>query len=188
MQKVEGSNPFSRFRKGLHLPGLFHVSSRLVRLRRVGLNPDSRPADRRRFQRKRTVCRPIPARPNRSPSAGPQKVKCSARRGRTPALPASGTFLRSDACRPDISDPSPRERVRSQSGNRKVDLDPAQSRQAPNPWREVPSEGDSFGQSTGWLERIRLSGSKVALMPRSRCWAVSVQRVCGSRLVSAKLR
>jgi hypothetical protein len=54
------------------------VRSRLVRLRRVGLTPDSPRADRRPFQEKRPVCRPILVRPNRSPSAGLQKVGCSA--------------------------------------------------------------------------------------------------------------
>jgi hypothetical protein len=34
MQKVEGSNPFSRSRKGLHLQVFFRPRSRLVRLRR----------------------------------------------------------------------------------------------------------------------------------------------------------
>jgi len=34
MQKVEGSNPFSRFEKGLHLQAFFRVRRRLVRLHR----------------------------------------------------------------------------------------------------------------------------------------------------------
>ena len=33
MQKVEGSNPFSRFKKGLHLQDVFRCSSRVVRRR-----------------------------------------------------------------------------------------------------------------------------------------------------------
>lgn len=74
--------------------GLFRWGSRLVRLHPVGLILDSRPADRRRIQGKRGVCRPIVARPNRSPSAGPQKVERSACCGRQQALPANGTFLR----------------------------------------------------------------------------------------------
>jgi hypothetical protein len=52
------------------------LGSRLVRLRRVGLTPDSPRADRRPFQGKRPVCRPIAVRPNRSPSAGLQTVGC----------------------------------------------------------------------------------------------------------------
>jgi hypothetical protein len=40
MQKVVGSNPISRLRKGLRLPGLLRGGSRLVRLRRWGLNAD----------------------------------------------------------------------------------------------------------------------------------------------------
>src|SRR5262249_50827298 len=52
-------------------------------------------------------------------------------------------------------------------------------------WARTPSLR-SVGQWTGWLERITLSGSTVALMRRSRWWASPVQRVCGSRLVSAK--
>ena len=57
--------------------GLFRLGSRLVPLHRAGLIPDSRLDDRRRFQAKRPVCRPILACSNRSPSAGPQKVECS---------------------------------------------------------------------------------------------------------------
>jgi hypothetical protein len=106
--------------------GLFRVISRVVRLRRVGLTPDSPRADRRRIQGKRRVRRPIVARPNRSPSAGPQKVKRSACCGRQQALPANGTFLRRDACRRDTSDPAPRGRVRSQSGNRGRPLRPGE--------------------------------------------------------------
>jgi hypothetical protein len=41
MQKVEGSNPFSRFEKRTYLQAFFCVRSRLVRLRRAGLTPDS---------------------------------------------------------------------------------------------------------------------------------------------------
>jgi hypothetical protein len=108
--------------------GLFRRGSRQVRLRRVGLKPDSRPADRRRLQRKRPVRSPIPGRPNRSPSAGPQKTECSARRGRKPALPAKGDVCVRIACRRDIRDPRPRGRVRSQSGNREVDLGPPSTR------------------------------------------------------------
>ena len=37
MQKVEGSNPFSRSRKGLHLQAFFRVISRVVRLHSTGL-------------------------------------------------------------------------------------------------------------------------------------------------------
>jgi len=62
----------------LAFAGLFCVGSRLVRLRRVGLTPDSPRADRRPFQEERPVCRPILVRSNRSPSAGLQKVGCSA--------------------------------------------------------------------------------------------------------------
>jgi hypothetical protein len=77
MQKVEGSNPFSRFQKaGISRP--FCVRSRLVHLRRVGLTPDSPRADRRPSQEKRSVCSLIRVRPNRSPSVGLQKVECSA--------------------------------------------------------------------------------------------------------------
>ena len=36
MQKVEGSNPFSRFRKGLHLQAFFGYASRIVRLHNGG--------------------------------------------------------------------------------------------------------------------------------------------------------
>ena len=57
--------------------GLFCVRSRLVRLRRVGLTPDSPRADRPPFPGKCPVCRLILVRPNRSPSAGLQKVECS---------------------------------------------------------------------------------------------------------------
>jgi hypothetical protein len=42
MQKVVGSNPISRFRKGLHLPGLFRVISWVVPLRSWGLMADWR--------------------------------------------------------------------------------------------------------------------------------------------------
>jgi hypothetical protein len=79
--------------------GLLRWGSRHVRLCRVGLKPDSRPADRHWCEGKRPLCRPIAVRPNRSPSAGPQKVECSGRCGRRPALPANGPFLRTDACR-----------------------------------------------------------------------------------------
>jgi hypothetical protein len=71
--------------KGLHFQA-FCVRSRLVRLRRVGLTPDSPRADRRPFQEKRSVCRLILVRPNRSPSVGLQKVRCSACCGRYPGL------------------------------------------------------------------------------------------------------
>jgi hypothetical protein len=60
----------------------FSWRSRLVRLRRVGLTPDSPRPDRPPFQGKSAVCRPIPVRPNRSPSEGLQKVGCSACCGR----------------------------------------------------------------------------------------------------------
>jgi hypothetical protein len=60
--------------------------SRLVRLRRVGLTPDSPRPDRPPFQGIRAVCRPILVRPNRSPSAGLQKVGCSACCGRLARL------------------------------------------------------------------------------------------------------
>jgi hypothetical protein len=72
----------------------FCVRSRLVRLRRVGLTPDSPRADRRPFQEKRPVCRSILVRPNRSPSAGLQKVGCSACCGRYPDSCCNGTILR----------------------------------------------------------------------------------------------
>jgi hypothetical protein len=45
MQKVEGSNPFSRYWKGLHLQGLFRARSRLVRLLHSGPKPDPREID-----------------------------------------------------------------------------------------------------------------------------------------------
>ena len=44
-------------RGGLRFAGLFRLGSRLVRLRRVGLIPDSRRADRFRLGGKRPVCR-----------------------------------------------------------------------------------------------------------------------------------
>jgi hypothetical protein len=46
MQKVEGSNPFSRSRKGLPFAGLFRVCSRLVSLRGAGPKPDPRQSGR----------------------------------------------------------------------------------------------------------------------------------------------
>jgi hypothetical protein len=55
MQKVEGSNPFSRLQKGPRFAGLFRSASRLVRLRRAGPKPDpgltraTRPIRRRLF-------------------------------------------------------------------------------------------------------------------------------------------
>ena len=51
-------------------------------------------ADRRPFQEKRPVCRSILARPNRSPSAGLQKVRCPACCGRYPDSCCNGTILR----------------------------------------------------------------------------------------------
>jgi hypothetical protein len=50
--------------ENLCFAGVFCCGSRLVPLRPVGLIPDSRPADRRRLQGKRPVCRPILVRPN----------------------------------------------------------------------------------------------------------------------------
>jgi hypothetical protein len=61
MQKVEGSNPFSRFVEGLRFAGLFHERSRLVRLRCrvvIGQRPGQRAAE---GVRKRVVCRPFVA-------------------------------------------------------------------------------------------------------------------------------
>jgi hypothetical protein len=49
MQKVEGSNPFSRFQNSFDLQA-FRSASRLVPLHRPGLIPDLPPADRRRLQ------------------------------------------------------------------------------------------------------------------------------------------
>jgi hypothetical protein len=69
--------------------GLFRVRSRLVRLRRVGLTPDSPRTDRRPFQRKPPVCRPILVRPNPSPSARLQKVGCSPAAAVTPTRTAA---------------------------------------------------------------------------------------------------
>jgi hypothetical protein len=45
MQKVEGSNPFSRFRKGLHLQAFF-VAAVTKCVCVLPLKPDSRPPDR----------------------------------------------------------------------------------------------------------------------------------------------
>jgi hypothetical protein len=72
------------------------VRSRLVRLNRVGLTPDSPRADRRPFQEKRSVCRLILVRPNRSPSVGLQKVRCSACCGRYADSCCNGTILRTE--------------------------------------------------------------------------------------------
>jgi hypothetical protein len=69
--------------------GFFCVRSRLVRLRRVGPTPDSPRADRRPFQRRSPVCRPILVRPNPSPSAGLQKVGCSPAAAVTPTRTAA---------------------------------------------------------------------------------------------------
>jgi hypothetical protein len=56
MQKVEGSNPFSRSREGLHLRSSC-VRSRLVRLRRAGPKPDPWPTDRTFDSNETPVCR-----------------------------------------------------------------------------------------------------------------------------------
>jgi hypothetical protein len=69
--------------------GLFCMRSRLERLRRVGLTPDSPRPDRRPFQRTPPVCRPILVRPNPSPSAGLQKVGCSPAAAVTPTRTAA---------------------------------------------------------------------------------------------------
>jgi hypothetical protein len=66
--------------------GLFCVRSRLVRLRRVGLTPDSPRGPSSAFQGKRPVCRPILVRPNRSTSAGLQ-------RSRVPPAGCNATIL-----------------------------------------------------------------------------------------------
>ena len=89
-----GFESLQPLRKTPAFAGLFDVRSRLVRLRRVGLTPDSPRADRRPFQEKRPVCRPILVRPNRSPSAGLQKVRCSACCDRYPDSCCNGTILR----------------------------------------------------------------------------------------------
>ena len=94
MQKVVGSNPISRSQKGLYLQAFFCVHSRLVRLCLVGLTPDWSRADRRPFQGKPAVCRPILVRPNRSSSAGLQEVRCSACYGRYADSCCNGTTLR----------------------------------------------------------------------------------------------
>jgi hypothetical protein len=73
--------------------GLFRCGSRLVPLHPVGLIPESRRADRRPFQGTPPVCRTILVRPNRSPSAGLQKVRCSACCGRYPDSCCNGTIL-----------------------------------------------------------------------------------------------
>ena len=74
------------------IAGLLCVRSRLVRLRRVGLIPDSRSADRRPFQRKPPVCRPILVRPNPSPSARLQEIGVRPAAAVTPIPAANGTI------------------------------------------------------------------------------------------------
>jgi hypothetical protein len=125
MQKVEGSNPFSRFRKGGHLQPFLVGRSRLVRRRRVGLTPDSPRADRRPLQEKRPVCRPSLVRPNRSPSAGLQKVRCRTAAAVTPTPAATA---RSCGQRPPAGYQRSRSLgpVRFQSGYREADHWPAQ--------------------------------------------------------------
>jgi hypothetical protein len=168
MQKVEGSNPFSRSQKGPHLQAFFRVRSRLVRLRRVGLAPDSPLADRRPFQEKRPVCRSILVRPNRSPSAGLQKVECSACCGRWPAVPANGTFLHTDACPRAASDPDPSGRVRFQSGYREAN---------PLPRTATPA---SHGSHRRDLTADGVRGSGEA--PVTGGWAVAIARGSSPRL------
>jgi hypothetical protein len=142
MQKVVGSNPISRSQKRPAFAGLFCVRGRLVCLRRVGLTPDSPRADRRPFQGKPPVCRSILVRPNRSPSAGLQKVGCSACCGRYPDSSCNGTILRTAPAGaiPAVASVGP---VRFQSGNREVNLSPL--RDPGEPWpqsRELsPQDG-----------------------------------------------
>ena len=143
--------------------GIFRCGSRLVLLHQVGLTPDSRSADRRRLQGKCPVCRPILVRPNRSHSAGLQKVECSACCGRWPTVPANRTFLRTDACPRATSDPDPRGRVRFQSRYREVDLgphsDPGEhgSHAASSP--QIGVRGSGAVPVTGGMGRGNRSGS-----------------------------
>jgi hypothetical protein len=76
MQKVEGSNPFSRSKKAC-ICRSFSFGQSLGSSASGRTDSGLRLDDRRWFQAKRPVCRPIRACPNRCPSAGPQKVKCS---------------------------------------------------------------------------------------------------------------
>jgi hypothetical protein len=76
MQKVEGSNPFSRSKKAC-ICRSFSFGQSLGSSASGRTDSGLRLDDRRWFQAKRPVCRPIRACPNRCPPAGPQKVKCS---------------------------------------------------------------------------------------------------------------
>ena len=163
MQKVVGFDSHQPLSEDLCFAGIFRCGSRLVLLHQVGLTPDSRSADRRRLQGKCPVCRPILVRPNRSHSAGLQKVECSACCGRWPTVPANRTFLRTDACPRATSDPDPRGRVRFQSRYREVDLgphsDPGEhgSHAASSPQNGV--RGSGAVPVTGGMGRGNRSGS-----------------------------
>jgi hypothetical protein len=122
MQKVEGSNPFSRFRKGLICRSFSlaqspcssasgRTDSGLAAI--VGaVKENARFAGRFSFVRAEVIL---------------QGCRMTSVRLLRPAVPANGTFLRLDACRRAVSDPAPRGRVRFQSGYREIDSGPDSS-------------------------------------------------------------
>jgi hypothetical protein len=139
MQKVEGSNPFSRSRRGPVFAGLFCVRSRLVRLRPVGLTPDSPRADRRPFQRK-------PLFAGHSGSSEPKFFCGVCRRSGVRLLrPLPRLLLQrhdpaDSARRRDTSGGGTSAPVRFQSGNREVNLGPLRG----NPRRAMAPRAVSF--------------------------------------------
>ena len=111
--------PSAAFMKGLHLQDFFVCAVGLCVCVGSELTPDSQRADRRPFQGKRPVCRPILVRPNRSPSAGLQNVRCSACCGPLARLLLQPDNPEDSARRRDTSGRGPLGLVRFQSGTAK---------------------------------------------------------------------
>jgi hypothetical protein len=178
MQKVEGSNPFSRSQKAC-ICRPFLRASRLVRLRRVGLTPDSPRADRRPFQGKRWfagrfwfvrtevllwACRRSGVRPAAavSPTRAATARSCGqrppARYQRSRSLGASPVSVRKPR-----GQPSPRSATRRATAPRAVSFLRRTASEAaawcPSPWAcgaagtRVIAEGVAFHRRAGVCAR-----------------------------------
>ena len=128
MQKVEGSNPFSRSQKA-RICRPFCVQSACASAS-GRTDSDSPRGDRRPFQK--TPCLQVDSGSSEPKSfCGPAEGRAFCC-GRWPPVPANGTFLRTDACRRAASDPDFRGRRSISVRIREVDLGP--HRDLGEPW------------------------------------------------------
>ena len=183
MQKVEGSNPFSRFEEGLHLQVF---SLRQSPCSSAPGRTDSGLATSRSSaaSRKRPICRQFSVIRTevilQAPAAGRAFVCC----GRWPAVPANGTFLRTDlvparwpAIHPrgesDFSPDTVRPTLGPASGDLVLGRAPAHGPElvGAGPGREQES-ADRAGYGQQYAARFPLVRSPLGCVGAERCRSV----------------